>query len=327
MKRVAGEQFVVGIDLGGTKILAAVYDSRNKVLAREKKTTRPELGPNGVLTRTAECVNEALAAAAVSHPSVAGIGVGVPGIVDTRNGVVRVAPNLHWKNLAFGKLLSKRLHIPVTVVNDVQAGTIAVHQLGAGRRLQDFVCMFIGTGIGGGMVIRGEQYRGAGGMGGEIGHMVVMAHDGPKCGCGNRGCLEAVASRSAIVRRVVSAMQKGRKSMVRELCDGDVKRIRSRIIAEAYHEGDKLVREIIDDACDYIGIGAANLINILNPQAVVLGGGLIEALGDNMLPRIRKSAWTHTIAPNSERVNIVDTGLADDAGVLGAALAARSAAK
>ena len=131
--------------------------------------------------------------------------------------------------------------------------------------------MFIGTGIGGGMVIRGEQYRGAGGMGGEIGHMVVMAHDGPKCGCGNRGCLEAVASRSAIVRRVVTAMEKGRKSVVRELCDGDANRIRSRILAEAYREGDKLVREIIDDACDYIGIGAANLINVLNPQAVIQG--------------------------------------------------------
>jgi glucokinase len=327
MKHAANRQFVVGVDLGGTKILAAVFDSCNKLLAREKKTTRPELGANSVLDRTAECVNEALAAAAVSHPAVAGVGVGVPGIVDTRSGVVRVAPNLHWKNLPFGKGLSKRLHIPVAVVNDVEAGTMAVQQLGAGRRLRDFTCMFIGTGIGGGMVIRGEQYRGAGGMGGEIGHMVVMARDGPKCGCGNRGCLEAVASRSAIVRRVVTAMEKGRKSVVRDLCDGDANRIRSRILAEAYREGDKLVREVIDDACDYIGIGTANLINILNPQAVILGGGLIEALGDRMLPRIRKSAWTHTIAASAERVNILDSGLGDDAGVLGAALAARALAK
>jgi glucokinase len=182
--------------------------------------------------------------------------------------------------------------------------------------------MFIGTGIGGGLVVRGELYRGSGGLAGEIGHMVVVAHDGPRCGCGNRGCLEAVASRSAIVRRVVAAMEKGKKSVVRDLCDGNPARIRSQILAEAYREGDTVVTEIIHDACEYIGIGAANLINILNPQAVILGGGLIEALGNRMLPRITKAAVAHTIAASPKRVRIKDSGLGDDAGVLGAALAA-----
>lgn len=327
MKRPSGKTFAVGLDLGGTKILAAVYDGRNRLLAREKKSTKPDLGPEAVLNRIAECVNEALAVSAVPHTSVCAIGVGVPGMVDTRSGVVRVAPNLRWQNFPFGKLLSARLHIPVVVVNDVQAGTTAVQHLGAGRKLKDFVCMFIGTGIGGGIVIGGQQYRGSTGMGGEIGHMAVIAHGGPKCGCGNRGCLEAVASRGAIVRRVIEEMKDGRKSVVYDMCDGDPRRIRSRIIAEAYLEGDKLVREIIDDACDYIGIGAANLINVLNPQAVILGGGLIEALGDKMLPRIRKSAWSHVIGATNERVKIVDSGLGDDAGVLGGALVARTLAK
>jgi len=172
-------------------------------------------------------------------------------------------------------------------------------------------------------VLRGEVYRGAGGMGGEIGHMVVVAQSGPKCGCGNRGCLEAIASRSAIVRQVVAAMDHGRKTIVRDLCDGDTSRIRSRILAEAYRQDDKLVREIIDEACHYIGIGAANLINVLNPQAVILGGGLIEALGNRLLPRIAKAAFAHTIAASDERVNILDSGLGDDAGILGGALAAR----
>jgi glucokinase len=153
--------------------------------------------------------------------------------------------------------------------------------------------------------------------------MVVVAHDGPKCGCGNRGCLEAVASRSAIVRRIVAAMEKGRKTVVRDLCDGDTSRIRSRILAEAYREGDKLVREVIDDACEYLGIGAANLINVLNPQAVILGGGLIEALGDKLLPRIAKAARAHVMAASAERVRILDSGLGDDAGILGSAIAAR----
>lgn len=327
MKRPSGKPFAVGLDLGGTKILAAVFDGRNRILAREKKSTKPDYGPERVLDRIAETVNEALAVCAVAHTSVCAVGVGVPGMVDTRTGVVRVAPNLGWKNLRFAKMLQARIHIPVVVVNDVQAGTMAVQHFGAGRKLTDFVCMFIGTGIGGGIVIGGQQYRGSAGMGGEIGHMAVIAHDGPKCGCGNRGCMEALASRGAIVRRVIEGMKEGRKTLVWDLCDSDTRRIRSRIIAEAYLEGDKLVRTIIDDACEYIGIGAANLINVLNPQAVILGGGLIEALGSKMLPRIRKSAWQHVIGPTPERVNIIDCGLGDDAGILGAALVARTLAK
>jgi glucokinase len=327
MKRTKAKPFVVGIDLGGTKILAAVFDQRHRMLAREKKSTKPDYGPDRVLDRIAETVNEALAVSAVAHTSVAGIGVGVPGMVDTRSGVVRVAPNLHWRDFPFGRLLSARLRIPVTVVNDVQAGTLAVKHFGAGRKLTDFVCMFIGTGIGGGIVIGGQQYRGSTGMGGEIGHMAVIADGGPKCGCGNHGCMEAVASRGAIVKRVIEEIKDGRKTVVWDLCDGDTRRIRSRIIAEAYLEGDKLVREIMDDACHYIGIGAANLINVLNPQAVILGGGLIEALGSKMLPRIRKSAWQHVIGATPERVNIIDCGLGDDAGIMGAALAARPPVK
>jgi len=319
------KSFVVGVDLGGTKILAAVFDHKLRILAREKKSTRPEPGARAVIDRVRECVNETLAAAAVPHPAVAAVGVGVPGMVDTERGIVRIAPNLFWKEVPCAKLLGRSLHIPVVVVNDVQAGTLAVQRLGAGRKLRDFVCMFIGTGIGGGLVLRGESYRGAGGMGGEVGHMVVVARDGPRCGCGNRGCLEAVASRGAIVRRVISAMEKGRKSVVHDLCDGDTSRVRSRILAEAYREGDKLVREVIHDACEYLGIGAANLINVLNPQAVILGGGLIEALGGTMLPRIAKAARAHVIGASADRVRILDSGLGDDAGILGSGLAALEA--
>lgn len=324
MKRRAPKKpFVVGVDLGGTKILTAVFDERHRILAREKKSTRPELGAHAVVQRVAECINEALAAAAIPHTAVAGVGVGVPGMVDAGRGLVRVAPNLHWIDFPFARLLSKRVHIPVRLANDVQAGTLAVQQLGAGRRLHDFACMFIGTGIGGGIVIHGEQYRGAAGMGGEIGHMVVMPHDGPRCGCGNHGCLEAVASRSAIVRRIVKGIEGGRKSVVKDLCDGDLSRIRSRILAEAYRKHDKLVVETINDACEYIGFGAANLINVLNPQAVILGGGLIEALGHKMLPRISKAAHAHVIGASDERVRILDSGLGDEAGILGGALVAR----
>ncbi len=327
MKRTAGKTHYVGVDLGGTKILVAVFDERHRILAREKKATKPLLGAAAVVERVSECVNDALAAAAVPHSAVAGLGVGVPGMVDSRTGLVRVAPNLHWKDLPFGRLLQRRLRIPVIVVNDVEAGTLAVQEFGAGRGLRHFVCMFIGTGIGGGLVLHGEQYRGAGGLGGEIGHMTVIPHDGPRCGCGNRGCLEAVASRSAIVRRITREIESGSKSIVKELCDGNLRRIRSRILAKAYRDGDKVVRTVIHDACEYIGIGAANLINTLNPQAVILGGGVIEAMGPVMLPRIRRAAWRHVIGPTEDRVRILDNGLGDDAGILGGELAAHRLAK
>ena len=316
-------RYFVGVDLGGTKILAAVFDDAGKMLSREKKATKPELGPTGVIDRVEECIHETLAAAALPHTAVAALGIGVPGPIDAKGEVVRVAPNLHWNNVPLARLLNKRLDIPVTVVNDVQAGTLAVGEYGTGRGLQNFVCMFIGTGLGGGIVLNGQLYRGSTGMAGEVGHMTVIPEDGPKCGCGNRGCLEAVASRSAIVRRIVHEIENGRKSIVKQLCDGDLTRIRSRILSTAYRQGDELVREVIHDVCHYTGIGAAILINAFNPQAVILGGGVIEALGDRMLPRITKSAWAHVIAPSPERIRIKDTGLGDDAGILGAALAAR----
>jgi glucokinase len=318
----APKDLTIGVDLGGTKILAGVFDAKFRVLAREKKNTKATLGPQAVVERVADCVRDALAAAAVPHTAVRGLGVGVPGMVDTRRGLVRVAPNLHWRDFPFARLLRAKLDIPVIIVNDVEAGTLAVQHFGAGRKLDHFVCMFVGTGIGGGIVIHRQQYRGAGGMGGEIGHMTVVAEDGPKCGCGNRGCLEAVASRSAIVRQLVAAMEDGQKTELHDLCDGDTTRIRSRMIAEAYRDGDKLVRAVINQSCEYLGLGAANLINILNPQAVILGGGVIEALGDRILPRIRKAAWSHVIGPTDERVRILDSGLGDDAGIIGAALAA-----
>lgn len=323
MKPVRRRTYYVGVDLGGTKILAAVFDEHGRQVSREKKSTKSELGEAVVLQRVEECIHEALAAAALPHTAIAALGIGVPGLVDTKGEIVRVAPNLGWHNVPLARLLSKRLDIPVTVVNDVQAGTLGVGEYGAGRGLKSFVCMFLGTGLGGGIVIDGQLYRGSTGMAGEVGHMAVIPVDGPKCGCGNRGCLEAVVSRSAIVRRIVREIKDGRKSVVKQLCDGDLTRIRSRILSTAYRQGDGLVREVIHEVCEYTGIGAAILINALNPQAVILGGGVIEALGDRMLPRITKAAWAHVIAPSRERIRIKDTGLGDDAGILGAALAAR----
>jgi glucokinase len=250
----------------------------------------------------------------------------VPGVVDPDTGRVVVTPNMSLTGVAIGAHLEGRFHVPVAIGNDGNLGTLGETWLGSARKADSALGIWVGTGIGAGFVQKGRLWRGARESACEIGH-IVMQIGGPKCGCGNHGCLEAVASRSAIVRRIVTEIEEGRKSLVTELCDGDLRRIRSRILAKAYHDGDKLVREVIHDACDHIGHGAANLINMLNPQAVILGGGVIEALGPVMLPRIRRAAWRHVIGATDERVNIVDSGLGDDAGILGSALAARQMVK
>ncbi len=315
--------FVVGVDLGATKILASVFDAKHRIVGQKKRNTRAEEGAKIVIERVAGCIQEALAFARISLSQVHSIGIGIPGTVDARRGFVHQAPNLKWKNIPFSKEFRRHLKAKVTLMNDVQAGTLAVQKIGAGRPFQSFGCIFIGTGIGGGLVLDNKLYRGAGGLAGEIGHTIVMAKDGPKCSCGNHGCLESLASRRTIAQRIASAAAKGRKTILQYGFSNDFSQVRSRDLAEAYRSGDKLVVEIINDACEAIGVGAANLINLLNVEAVILGGGMIEALGDKMLPRIAKSARAHALKANAQNVHIIDTGLGDMAGVLGAGLAAR----
>jgi len=316
---------VVGVDLGGTKILAAVVTADGKILGQAKRKTKPETGTESVIERIVKTVDEALAGAKTSRGEVRAVGIGAPGPIDPDTGTVLMAPNLNgWENVPLAKTLSEQLGMPVFLDNDVNVGTLGEFVYGAGRGAKDVIGVFVGTGIGGGLIIGGQLRSGARHAAGEIGHMIVLA-EGPYCGCGNRGCIEALASRTAIVNSLRMAMQSGRKTTLTEaLAGGGVERLSSGVLAQAWKSNDTLTVEVLTRVQYYLGLHLASLVNFLDPELIVLGGGVIEALGEDFLQPIRRVAYQHfTQRRDASQVKIVLSQLGDNAGILGAAVAAR----
>ncbi len=316
---------VVGVDLGGTKILAAVVTADGKILGQAKRKTKPETGIESVIERIVKTVDDALGSAKVARTDVRAVGIGAPGPIDPDTGTVLMAPNLNgWENVPLAKTLSEQLGVPVFLDNDVNVGTLGEFVYGAGRGAKDVIGVFVGTGIGGGLIIGGQLRSGARHAAGEIGHMIVLA-EGPYCGCGNRGCIEALASRTAIVNSLRTAMQAGRKTTLAEaLADGGVERLSSGVLAQAWKSNDTLTVEVLTRVQYYLGLHLASLVNFLDPELIVLGGGVIEALGEDFLQPIRRAAYQHfTQRRDASQVKIVLSQLGDNAGILGAAVAAR----
>ncbi|CAN5647957.1 ROK family protein [soil metagenome] len=314
--------FVLGIDLGGTKILAGVVDANHQILGRAKRSTPAKEGAEALMAALTECGQEALLAAEVPAEQVVGVGVGSPGPLDTEAGVIRSSPNLNVREFPIGPGLAKNLGKPVLVRNDVRAGGWGEFRLGAGHGYQDVLAAFVGTGIGGCVIRQGEILTGATGNAGEIGHLIVKAN-GPKCGCGNRGCLEALASRTAITKRVHKALRKGTKSVLAEHVTSKNSRLKSRELSAAYQDGDPLAVGEVERSAWYLGHALCGLINVLGPEIVVVGGGVVEALGDPYVDLVRASAREQAMADPDQRVQIATASLGDDAGVLGASLMAR----
>jgi glucokinase len=314
---------VVGIDLGGTKILSAVVDAGNRVLGRAKRPTPAQEGGAAILNAVAGCVEEAIGDAGVSRADIAGIGIGSPGPLDSHTGVILFSANMAVKDYPLGPELSKRLGKPVLLQNDVRVGGYGEFRLGAGRGYKDLLAAFIGTGIGGCLVLDGKVVEGATGNAGEIGH-IPLKNKGPLCGCGRRGCMEALASRSAITSRIRKAIRKGTPSVLAEQLgskSGD--RIKSKDLAAAYAAGDAVVVREIHRAAHFLGRGLGGLINVIGPQILIIGGGLADALGPPYLDRIRAAARAQILADPEHHIHFALAALGDDAGILGASLLAR----
>src|ERR1700730_5416782 len=275
--------YALGIDLGGTKTLAAVVDITNgEVIASARKRTRAEKGQEFVSQRTIELAQAALSAANLPEitPIVA-VGVGAAGQIDRKAGVVVDAPNLGVKDMRLGDILGQHFGKQVGVGNDVEVAALGEYIYGSGVGFNNFVCVFVGTGIGSGIVQNGRMYTGLTGTAGEFGHMVIQA-DGRICGCGNRGCLEAYASRTAITKAIMAQIHHGRTSVLaddaaRQLKEGDAI-IRSSILASAIQQKDDLVTEAVTEAANYLGYGLGSIMNFYNPDCIILGGGVIEAI-------------------------------------------------
>lgn len=320
MAKKPSTPYRMGIDLGGTKILAAVVDANGAIVGMAKKKTKPELGPDAVIKRIVDTALGAAASAKTSVKSLAGVGVGAPAPVDYETGVVYSAPNLPgWDEIPLGARLQAEFGVPVLVDNDVNLGTLGEWRQGAGVGCQHMVGIFVGTGVGGGIVIDGKLYRGNRYAAGEVGHM-IMQPNGPLCSCGRLGCLEAFASRTAIERAVRAGLAEGRPSLVPDLLAAEKDRLTSGVIKQALLAADPLMSEAVGQAQFYLGLLVANLVNALDPQMVVFGGGVVEALGDTFLQPIRETALAYYLQQRgAEQINIVPATLGDHAGVLGGA--------
>ena len=318
---------IVGVDLGGTKILAGVFTTSLERVATAKLSTKSERGPDEVIERIARCVREAVDEADLTMKQVRGVGVGAPGAVDFAAGTVIFAPNLEgWKEIPLRKELEKLLDLPVFIENDCNIATLGVYVAELKSKPRSMVGIFVGTGIGGGLVINGELYSGFCHTAGEIGHMVLDVN-GPKCGCGNQGCFEALASRTAIFQQIKVGLKDGEKTLLTDMLGNDLEGLRSGDLRKAIRRGDKFVAKVVETAAEHIGIGVANLVNILNPEVVVLGGGVIEALQDEMMSRITQTAQDCAMPGTLKGVEIVASKLGDSAGITGGAVLARQEAK
>ncbi len=315
----------VGFDLGGTKMLAVVYDADFKPLGRKRRKTRGNEGTKVGLERMVSTVEDALAEAGVDPKQLAGIGVGCPGPLDLEEGVLMNPPNLGWKDAKVKKTLEDKFGCPAEIANDVDAGVYGEYSFGAGKGASTVVGIFPGTGIGGGCVFRGELVRGKKLSCMEIGHIQVQP-DGPLCGCGRRGCLEAVASRLAIAQAAVAAAFRGDAPALLELAGTDLANIRSKVLVESVKRGDKAVERIIRDASRWIGLGVGTMVNLMAPEVVVLGGGLVEAMPELILKDVKAAARDAVMPSFRGTFEIKAAELADDATVLGAASWARHVA-
>ncbi len=312
----------IGIDVGGTKVFTLVLDAATrKILARTKADTPAGLKFDEFAAFLAAQAAQTLAEAGSSAADVQHIGVAVPSSVDPATGVILHSPALGWKNLPARTPLEKAFGRPVLLDNDVNCGVLAEARLGAGRGSASVVGFFVGTGLGGGIVMDGKLIRGLRGSAGEFGHTVVRSN-GRKCGCGKRGCLEAYCSKTAFGRRFERLIEKrGMKSCLPELLkDETFRNVRSKVLAKAYRRGDPVVCNVLDKGADMLGIGVANVMATLAPACVVLGGGVMEALGTDLLPFVRRSAEAHLFGLGPKDLNLKLAEFGDDAVALGAAL-------
>ncbi|HEU5227365.1 MAG TPA: ROK family protein [Ktedonobacteraceae bacterium] len=322
--------YALGIDLGGTKILAAVVDVLSgEVIASARKRTRAERGQDFVSQRISELATAALDAAKLSSEAgLVAIGIGAAGQVDRKAGVVLDAPNLGVRNMPLGSMLSKQFGKPVALGNDVEVAALGEYIHGAGKGYTNFVCMFVGTGIGSGIVQNGRIYTGLSGTAGEVGHMTIQA-GGRICGCGSRGCLEAYASRTAITKAIMAEIQHGRRSVLADDAEAQLKSgdtiIRSGILANAIGQKDKLVIEVVSEAANYLGYGLASVMNFYNPECIILGGGVIEAI-DLLFETAIHRAQTVALSAPAQKTPILRAKLGDFSGVVGAACLGAQAA-
>jgi glucokinase len=323
MPRTKNEELpVLAVDLGGTKIAAALISPDNRVTDRAHSPTLAAEGLQAVLSRIFATVDRLLSQGNATPPQLYGIAIAAAGAIDTGKGLVTSSPNLPgWLDVPLRDMARKRYGVDTCLLNDADAAALAEHRLGVGRGVANLIYLTVSTGIGGGIIVNGELYSGTSGGAGELGHMTIDA-GGPECRCGNRGCLEVFASGKAVAGEAKRRIKQGEQSRLTDIVSGDLEAITAEKIALAARDGDRLSREVISRAAGYLGVGMVNLVNIFNPEMIIVGGGLSK-MGELLLEPAREVVKQRAFPLCAKAVRIVTAELGDDAGVLGVAIYAR----
>lgn len=306
----------IGIDLGGTKILAGLYDHDLTLLARAKHPTGAEGGPAGVFGRIGQAVDAVVREAKVDPAAVRGLGFGVPGQIEPNTTTVRYAPNLNWRDVDIQPLLPADWHWPVVLENDVRMGTYGEFAHGAAKGARHVFGCFVGTGVGGGLILDGELYTGFNGHAGEVGHVVLHWRKGDT--------LESLAGRRYQMKRAKTLLEEGPKKLRKDWKAVDLDKVKSSQLAELYAKGDPVAVQVVDDAARAVGAGIGSVVNLLSPEVVVLGGGVAGALGESFLERVWDVAQRYALPGATKNVRCLPAALGDDSGIVGCAAFARA---
>ncbi len=315
-------RFVLGVDIGGTNlVVGSVAEDGSTVLAAASEPTHAEAGATDVVDRLVELAERAIVATRREAPGaeILGVGVGAPGPLDTKRGIVLLTPNLGWVNMPLREIIHDRLGLPAALDNDANCAVLGEWWVGAARGARHAIGITIGTGIGGGLVLDGRLYHGASDVAGEIGHTTIDT-EGRRCKCGNYGCLEAYASGPNIAIRAIEEIEAGAVSRLPGYVGGDLTQITAQTVYLAAQEGDELALEVVNDTAKFLGVGIGNLLNVFNPEVVVVCGGVTLA-GDHLFVPLRREVSRRAFKPAVAACRIVPGELVGTAGVYGAAKA------
>lgn len=311
------QNYVVGVDIGGTHVSAGIVNARGKLLATARAGLSAEEGPRRAADKIADLVLSLIRRSDIGRARLAAVGVGSPGPLDRKSGTILETPNLKWYNFPLVELLKARLDMPVFLDNDAISATYGEWWAGAGRGARNLVGLTLGTGVGGGIIVHGRLYHGTSDLAGHFGHMIIE-QNGRICSCGNRGCLEAYASATAIVKRALEDPERLRSSLIWKEARGDSSMISALSLYRCARRGDRLARDLFQEAGRYLGVGIVNIIHTLNPDKIIIGGAVANA-GELIFRPMRREVARRAFKSALPFSRITRARLGELAGVIGAA--------
>jgi len=313
-----GKKYNIGVDIGGTNVKIALVDEKGVIAYSNSVPTRAEMGYEYTIQNIINTIKESLKESHNNISDIGGIGFGLPGQIDSINGIVRLLPNIPgWVNVHLAEIVQKEFKVPVKLDNDVRVATLGELNFGAGKGCQNLVCLTVGTGVGSGIVVNGQLVRGASMTAGEIGHVIVEKDNGEICGCGSRGCLEAYASGPSVVKMAKDYIAGGKSTKFKEIAAGN--EITPFMVYEAAKQGDAVAKQIFNIVGEYLGVALVSVVNLLNPEKIIIGGGVGQA-GDFIFNPIKEAIQKRCIPTSAAAVEVLPAQLGESAGVVGASL-------